>query len=178
MDEGDYSGWPRATSSSGPQAGTNNDAGGNTVLWRAFDQYRDAGMLTVRLGFGFGFTWFHGLPKLTAGPDGWTRTGDAVEKLRDHIRLPMVGTRGSADRVAGRATSRLGPLLPAGLFCDHDSDDRGDDRPLRERAGDTGPRVQERVAVCRSNSSRAGPVQSGSRDCRTDAPPDATARTC
>ena len=80
------------------------------MLLRAFDQYRDAGLLTVRLGFGLGFTWFHGLPKLTAGPDGWTRTGAAVENFGITFGYLWWG-------LAAALTESLGGLLIAsGLF--------------------------------------------------------------
>jgi putative oxidoreductase len=41
-------------------------------------QLHDLGLLVVRLGFGLGFFWFHGLPKLQRGPEGWIGTGGAV----------------------------------------------------------------------------------------------------
>ena len=47
-------------------------------MWNFPDRYRDAGLLLLRLGFGLTFFWFHGLPKLIGGPEGWERTGRAV----------------------------------------------------------------------------------------------------
>jgi putative oxidoreductase len=50
------------------------------MIWkrqRAFD----LGMLILRLGFGLGFTYFHGWGKITGGPEAWARTGGAVENL-------------------------------------------------------------------------------------------------
>lgn len=47
-------------------------------MWNFLDRYRDAGLLILRLGFGLTFFWFHGLPKLMGGPEGWERTGRAV----------------------------------------------------------------------------------------------------
>ena len=38
----------------------------------------DLGLLVIRLGFGLGFVWFHGLPKLLGGPERWTGVGGAV----------------------------------------------------------------------------------------------------
>ena len=40
------------------------------MLSNAIDHYRDLGLLIARLGFGLGFTWFHGMPKLMGGMDG------------------------------------------------------------------------------------------------------------
>lgn len=45
------------------------------------DRYRDLGLLLIRLGFGLGFFWFHGLPKLTGGAERLERTGAAMESL-------------------------------------------------------------------------------------------------
>ena len=43
-----------------------------------WDRFRDVGLLILRLGFGFGFVWYHGGPKLLGGPERWTGTGDAI----------------------------------------------------------------------------------------------------
>lgn len=48
------------------------------MLWGSLDRYRDVGLLIARLGFGIGFVWYHGLPKLSEGSGRWTRTGDAI----------------------------------------------------------------------------------------------------
>jgi putative oxidoreductase len=45
------------------------------VLLNAFDHYRDLGLLIARLGFGLGFTWLHGFPKLMSGMDGMADRG-------------------------------------------------------------------------------------------------------
>lgn len=39
------------------------------------DQYRDFGLLIARVGFGLGFLWFHGIPKLLSGLDGLAGRG-------------------------------------------------------------------------------------------------------
>ena len=38
----------------------------------------DLGLLVIRLGFGLGFVWFHGLPKLLGGPERWAGVGSAM----------------------------------------------------------------------------------------------------
>jgi putative oxidoreductase len=45
------------------------------------ERYRDEGLLILRLGFGLGFVWFHGLPKLTGGAERMAGTGRAMESL-------------------------------------------------------------------------------------------------
>ena len=42
------------------------------------EKHRDLGLLVLRVGFGLTFVWYHGLPKLLSGPEGWERTGRAV----------------------------------------------------------------------------------------------------
>jgi putative oxidoreductase len=51
------------------------------VFWTSLDRFHDLGLLVARLGFGIGFFWYHGLPKLTGGSDRWARTGDAIENF-------------------------------------------------------------------------------------------------
>ena len=80
------------------------------MLCTRFDRYHDAGLLVARLGFGLGFAWYHGLPKLTAGPPGWTGTGDAVESFGITFGYMWWG-------LAAALTESLGGLLFAfGLF--------------------------------------------------------------
>ena len=45
------------------------------MLWNGVDRYRDLGMLIIRVGFGLGFTWFHGIPKLMSGMEGLAGRG-------------------------------------------------------------------------------------------------------
>lgn len=44
---------------------------------RAFD----LGVLILRLGFGLGFFWFHGWPKLIRGREGWEGVGGAMGSM-------------------------------------------------------------------------------------------------
>lgn len=46
-------------------SGSGGDVG---WIWKGFERYLDLGLLIVRLGFGLGFFWFYGLPKLRGGP--------------------------------------------------------------------------------------------------------------
>lgn len=47
----------------------------------ALGAYSDLGLLIVRIGFGLGFFWFHGFPKLRAGLEQWTGIGGAMENF-------------------------------------------------------------------------------------------------
>ena len=51
------------------------------MFWTSLDRYRDAGLLVARAGFGFGFVWFHGMPKLLGGAKGWAGYGTAMENF-------------------------------------------------------------------------------------------------
>jgi putative oxidoreductase len=48
------------------------------MLWTSLDRHRDLGLLIARLGFGLGFVWFHGLPKLTGGAERWAGIGASM----------------------------------------------------------------------------------------------------
>jgi putative oxidoreductase len=48
------------------------------MLWTALERYCDLGLLIARIGFGGGFIWCHGWPKLTAGWEGLGSYGTAM----------------------------------------------------------------------------------------------------
>ena len=74
------------------------------------DKYRDLGLLILRVGFGLAFVAYHGLPKLMGGPDGWARTGSAMENIGITFGFPFWG-------LAAAVSESLGGLLfAAGLF--------------------------------------------------------------
>ncbi len=45
------------------------------------NQYRDLGLLTLRIGLGLIFIIFYGWPKLIGGPDRWKQVGAAMSNL-------------------------------------------------------------------------------------------------
>lgn len=74
------------------------------------DKYRDLGLLILRVGFGLVFVAYHGLPKLMGGPDGWERTGSAMENIGITFGYQAWG-------LAAALSESLGGLLfAAGLF--------------------------------------------------------------
>ncbi len=79
-------------------------------MWHSLERFRDLGLLITRVGFGGSFFWFHGLPKLSAGPDGWERTGRAVTHLGIEFGHEWWGL------AAALAESGGGLLFAAGLF--------------------------------------------------------------
>ena len=79
-------------------------------MWSSLDRYRDAGLLLLRLGFGMSFFWYHGLPKLLGGPEGWTRTGAAVGHVGITSGHEWWGLAAALSESVG------GLLFAAGLF--------------------------------------------------------------
>jgi len=74
------------------------------------DRYRDLGLLILRLGFGLAFFWYHGYPKLSAGPEGWALTGRAVSNVGITFGYPVWGLAAALAEGVG------GLLFAAGLF--------------------------------------------------------------
>jgi putative oxidoreductase len=78
--------------------------------FNTLDRYRDAGLLIARLGFGFGFVYFHGWPKIVGGPRAWARTGEAMANLGVPAGYEAFGL------LAGLGEGLGGLLLALGLF--------------------------------------------------------------
>jgi putative oxidoreductase len=76
----------------------------------SLDRFHDLGLLIARLGFGLTFFWFHGYPKLAAGPDGWERTGRAVSNVGITFGYEWWGLAAALAETGG------GLLFAAGLF--------------------------------------------------------------
>ncbi|MDA2938257.1 DoxX family protein [Acidobacteria bacterium AH-259-A15] len=51
------------------------------MFWSVSEKYRDVGMLILRLGFGLGFFFYHGLGKLIGGPERWANSGDVMSRI-------------------------------------------------------------------------------------------------
>lgn len=51
------------------------------MIWKVLEKYGDVGLLIARLGFGFGYIYFHGWGKLFGGPERWERVGGAMNSL-------------------------------------------------------------------------------------------------
>lgn len=77
---------------------------------RRDERWIDLGLLVLRLGFGLGFLYFHGWPKLVGGPERWAGVGGAVEHLGIGFGHTAFGL------VAGLAESVGGVLVALGLF--------------------------------------------------------------
>ena len=80
------------------------------MFWTKFERYGDLGLLIARLGFGLGFFWFHGWPKLIAGPERWEGIGGAMSNFGIVFGPKYWGF------CAALAESLGGLLIAAGLF--------------------------------------------------------------
>jgi putative oxidoreductase len=77
---------------------------------RSVENYRDLGLLILRIGFGAAFFWYHGYPKLAGGPETWERIGDAVSNVGITFGFAAWGLAAALAEGVG------GLLFAAGLF--------------------------------------------------------------
>jgi putative oxidoreductase len=86
------------------------------VFWTALDRYGDVGLLVARLGFGLGFVWFHGLPKLLGGPEQWAGNGAAMANFGITFAPALWGLAAALSETLGGLLLALGLLSrPASL---------------------------------------------------------------
>jgi len=79
------------------------------MLFHNFDKYRDVGLLVLRFGIGIMFM-YHGLPKLTAGPEVWTNIGGVLSDMGIGFAPTFFGFMAALSEFGG------GLLLMLGLF--------------------------------------------------------------
>lgn len=79
------------------------------MIFHDLDKHRDKGLLLLRIGIGIMFI-FHGFPKLTAGPEVWTRLGGALSAMGINVAPAFMGLMAALAETAG------GALLILGLF--------------------------------------------------------------
>lgn len=80
------------------------------MIWKGLERYLDLGLLIIRLGFGLGFFWFHGFPKLTGGSERWSGTGGAMRSFGIEFGHEFWGLAAAIAEAGG------GLLIAAGLF--------------------------------------------------------------
>jgi putative oxidoreductase len=86
------------------------------MMWSALERYRDLGLLLLRLGFGLGFVWFHGWPKIEGGVERWRGTGSAMRSVGIDFAPEMWGLAASLAESVGGLLVALGLLFrPAAL---------------------------------------------------------------
>jgi putative oxidoreductase len=80
------------------------------MVWNRLERHADLGLLLARAGFGLGFFWYHGFPKLAGGPERWEATGAAMASVG-------IGFGGMWWGLAAALAESLGGLLiAAGLL--------------------------------------------------------------
>lgn len=80
------------------------------MLERVWTKWQDLGLLVLRIGFGLGFTYFHGWRKLVAGPADWTGRGEVMKYLGIDFGYTVFGF------LAAFSESIGGILIALGLF--------------------------------------------------------------
>lgn len=80
------------------------------MIWKRLEPHLDLGLLIIRLGFGLGFFWFHGFPKLRGGAERWSGTGGAMESFGIEFGHELWGLAAAIAEAVG------GLLIAAGLF--------------------------------------------------------------
>lgn len=80
------------------------------MFWNTLEKYQDIGLLIVRLGFGFGFLYFHGWGKLMGGPEAWANYGEVMGLLGIHFGYTFFGFMAAFSEAVG------GLLIATGLF--------------------------------------------------------------
>jgi putative oxidoreductase len=79
------------------------------MLFHKLDKFRDLGLLVLRVGIGVMFIC-HGFPKLTAGPELWTKLGGALSAVGIDFAPTFMGFMAAISEAGG------GMLLVLGLF--------------------------------------------------------------
>ena len=127
------------------------------MIWNALDHYRDLGLLIARLGFGLGFTWFHGIPKLMSGMDGLADRGREMALFGITFGYEWWGLLAALiETLAGLTIAfgiffRLSSLaLLSVMFVATVANFAGRSDPAHP--------LQERLAVCRPDIHRSRPV--------------------
>ncbi len=79
------------------------------MIFHKLDKHRDKGLLVLRVGIGIMFMC-HGFPKLTAGPEVWTKLGGALSAMGINFAPTFMGFMASISEFGG------GLLLVLGMF--------------------------------------------------------------
>jgi putative oxidoreductase len=86
------------------------------MLFNGLERYLDEGLLIARLGFGLGFVWYHGLPKLQGGMERLAGTGRAMESLGIRAGAEWFGLAAAMAETLGGLFLAIGFLFrPAAL---------------------------------------------------------------
>lgn len=81
------------------------------MILRSLTRFRDFGLLLFRLGFGLSFVYAWGWAKMTAGPKGWTKLGEAMKVVGIDFLPVFWGFMGAFSECVGCALFALGFLF-------------------------------------------------------------------
>jgi putative oxidoreductase len=79
-------------------------------MWKISSKQIDIGLLIVRIGLGAMFI-FHGLPKLTGGPERWAKVGEAIGNFGIHFFPQFWGFIAAMAEYGGGVCLLLGLLF-------------------------------------------------------------------
>lgn len=85
------------------------------MFFRKLDQYRDEGLLFLRVGIGISFM-FHGFPKLMGGPETWAYLGGALSAVGINFAPTFFGFLASVSEFGGGLLLALGLLSRPACF--------------------------------------------------------------
>lgn len=73
-------------------------------------RFLDLGLLIARIGFGLGYVWFHGFPKIAGGAEAWAMYGGAMGNFGITFTPTLWGLAAALAETVG------GLLIALGLF--------------------------------------------------------------
>ena|SRR3989338_2243087 len=85
------------------------------MIFHNLDKHRDEGLLILRVGIGIMFMC-HGFPKLTAGPEAWTKLGGALSAIGVHFAPTFMGLLAAISEFGGGLLLALGLLTRPACF--------------------------------------------------------------
>lgn len=85
------------------------------MILQTLDQYRDRGLLMLRIGIGAMFMC-HGLPKLIGGPEVWTKLGGALSAIGVNFAPAFMGCMAAISEFGGGLLLMLGLLTRPACF--------------------------------------------------------------
>jgi len=85
------------------------------MIFHHLDKHRDKGLLILRIGIGFMFIC-HGYPKLIAGPETWTRLGNALSAVGVNFAPTFMGFMAAISEFGGGLLLIFGFLTRPACF--------------------------------------------------------------
>ena len=87
------------------------------MILDGLERYRDEGLLIARLGFGLGFAYFHGWPKLSGGMERMTGAGRAMGSIGIDFAPEWFGLAAAVAETLGGVCLAIGFLFRPMAFA-------------------------------------------------------------